>query len=979
MKKMMGYFQIMFLVCATFLTGFKGEDTLRLLNDDVLGLVVFKTDLDDPFSHLDSWNQDDTSPCSWNYVQCDPVTSRVSSLLLQGLGLSGKIGRGLQKLQHLKVLSLSKNNISGTISPELGLITSLERVDLSNNSLSGSIDHSSLTNLVSSIKFLDVSENSLSGPLPDILFENCSSLRSLSLAGNSFEGPIPSTLAKCSSLNNLNLSNNHFSGNLNFVSGFWTLTRLRTLDLSHNALTGPVPNGVAAIHYLKELKLQGNQFSGLVPSDIGLCPHLIKLDLCDNVFTGTLPNSLQRLKSLTYLSICKNMMDGDFPQWIGKMSSLEYVELSSNSFKGFLPSSVGDLKSLTYVSLADNLFNGSIPESLFSLGLGQVDLSRNKLSGSIPSASSKLFESLEMMDLSANQLTGNIPEEMGLFSKLRYLNLSYNNLKSRIPPELGYSQNLTVLDLSYSAFFGSIPGDICDSGSLGILQLDGNYLTGPVPEEIGNCSSLYLLSLSHNNLSDSIPRSISMLKKLKILKLEYNELSGEIPQELGKMENLLAVNISYNKLIGRLPVGGIFPSLNPSALNGNLGICSPLLKGPCKMNAPKPLVIDPFSYGYPNGGENRGNDPKRPKQYPPHKFLSVSAIISISAAVLIAAGVLVISLLNISARRRLTFIENSLESLCSSSARSGTTLSSGKLIWFNSKTSLDWNLSAEMLLNKASEIGGGVFGTVYRASFGDNGRNVAAVKKLATSNIIQSQEDFDREIRILGKARHPNLVELRGYYWTPELKLLVTNYEPNGSLQAKLQESPPLSWSNRFKIIMGTAKGLAHLHHSFRPPIIHYNIKPSNILLDENLNPKLSDFGLTRLLKKLEKHVVSNRFKSALGYVAPELACQSLRVNEKCDIYGFGVLILELVTGRRAVEYGEDNVVILNDHVRILLEQGNVLDCVDPGMCDYPEDEVSPVLKLALVCTSHVPSDRPSMSDVVQILQVIKAPVPSRM
>lgn len=976
---MMGYFQIMFLVCATFLTGFRGEDTLRLLNDDVLGLIVFKTDLDDPFSHLDSWNQDDTSPCSWSYVQCDPVTSRVSSLLLEGLGLSGKIGRGLQKLQHLKVLSLSKNNISGTISPELGLITSLERLDLSNNSLSGSIDPSSLTNLVSSVKFLDFSVNSLSGPLPDILFENCSSLRSLSFAGNSFEGPIPSTLDKCNSLNNLNLSNNHFSGNLNFVSGFWTLTRLRTLDLSHNALTGPVPNGVAVIHYLKELNLQGNQFSGLVPSDIGLCPHLIKLDLCDNFFTGTLPNSLQRLKSLTYLSIGKNMLDGDFPRWIGKMSSLEYVDFSSNSFKGFLPSSMGDLKSLTYLSLADNLFNGSIPGSLFSLGLGQMDLSRNELSGSIPSASTKLFESLEMMDLSANQLTGNIPEEMGLFSKLRYLNLSYNTLNSRIPPELGYSQNLTVLDLSYSAFFGSIPGDICDSGSLGILQLDGNSLTGPVPEEIGNCSSLYLLSLSHNNLSDSIPRSISMLKKLKILKLEYNELSGEIPQELGKMENLLAVNISYNKLIGRLPVGGIFPSLNPSALNGNLGICSPLLKGPCKMNAPKPLVIDPFSYGYQNGGENTGNDIKRPKQYPPHKFLSVSAIISISAAVLIAAGVLVISLLNISARRRLMFIENSLESLCSSSARSGTTLSSGKLIWFNSKTSPDWNLSAEMLLNKATEIGGGVFGTVYRASFGDNGRNVAAIKKLATSNIIQSQEDFDREVRILGKARHPNLVELRGYYWTPELKLLVTNYEPNGSLQAKLEESPPLSWSNRFKIIMGTAKGLAHLHHSFRPPIIHYNIKPSNILLDENLNPKLSDFGLTRLLKKLEKHVVSNRFKSALGYVAPELACQSLRVNEKCDIYGFGVLILELVTGRRAVEYGEDNVVILNDHVRILLEQGNVLDCVDPGMCDYPEDEVSPVLKLALVCTSHVPSDRPSMSDVVQILQVIKAPVPSRM
>lgn len=472
-----------------------------------------------------------------------------------------------------------------------------------------------------------------------------------------------------------------------------------------------------------------------------------------------------------------------------------------------------------------------------------------------------------------------------------------------------------------------------------------------------------------------------MLKKLKILKLEFNQLTGEIPQELGMMENLLAVNVSYNRLIGRLPIGGIFPSLNPSALNGNLGICSPLLKGPCKMNVHKPLVLDPFAYGSQNGGGNARNGSLRAKNLPHHRFLSVSAIISISAAILIAAGVLVISLLNISARRRLAFVDNSLEiSTCSSSVRSGSNLSSGKLMWFDSKITPDWPGGTEALLNKADEIGGGVFGTVYQASLGGEGRNVVAIKKLETSNIIQNQEDFDREVRILGKARHPNLVALKGYYWTPQLKLLVSDFEPNGSLQAKLHERPPsippLSWPNRFKIIFGTAKGLAHLHHSFCPPIIHYNIKPSNILLDQDFNPKLSDFGLTRLLKKLEKHVVSNRFHSALGYVAPELACQSLRVNEKCDIYGFGVLILELVTGQRPVEYGEDNVVILNDHVRILLEHGNVLDCVDQNMGDYPEDEVLPVLKLALVCTSHVPSDRPSMADVVQILQVIKAPVP---
>ncbi|CAK7348902.1 unnamed protein product [Dovyalis caffra] len=992
------------LVCSlASLRGCMGSDNVPIqINDDVLGLIVFKSDLIDPSSYLSSWNEDDDSPCSWEFIECNPLSGSVSQVSLDGLGLSGKLGKGLQKLQHLKTLSLSHNNFSGDISLQLGLLSNLERLNLSHNSLSGLIP--SFLDNMSSIKFLDLSQNFFSGPLPDDLFRNSLSLRYLSLAGNMFEGPIPSSLWSCASLNTLSLSNNHFSGDPDFATGIWSLERLRRLDLSHNEFSGPVPQGVSAIHNLKELQLQGNRFSGPLPVDIGLCPHLNRLDLSSNLFSGALPQSLQRLNSMNYVSLSKNMLTGEFPQWIGSLSDLEYLDLSSNALTGSIPSSIGDLKSLSYLSLSNNKlfgniptsmvsctmlsvirlrgnsFNGSIPAGLFDLGLEEVDFSHNGLIGSIPSSSSTFFSSLHTLDLSRNNLTGRIPAEMGLSSDLRYLNLSWNNLESRMPPELGYFQNLTVLDLRSSGLVGSIPADICESGSLSILQLDGNSLVGQIPEEIGNCSSLYLLSLSQNNLSGYIPKSVSRLNKLKILKLEFNELTGEIPQELGKLENLLAVNISYNKLIGRLPVGGIFPSLDQSALQGNLGICSPLLKGPCKMNVPKPLVLDPYAYGNQDGKRPRSIS-SPPARFHHHMFLSVSAIIAISAAIFIVFGVILISLLNVSARKRLAFMDHALESMCSSSSRSGN-LATGKLVLFDSKSSPDWISNPESLLNKAAEIGQGVFGTVYKVSLGSEARMVA-IKKLITSHIIQYPEDFDREVRVLGKARHPNLLSLKGYYWTPQLQLLVSEYAPNGSLQAKLHErlpsTPPLSWANRLKIVLGTAKGLAHLHHSFRPPIIHYNIKPSNILLDEKFNPKISDFGLARLLTKLDRHVISSRFQSALGYMAPELACQSLRINEKCDIYGFGVLILELVTGRRPVEYGEDNVVILNDHVRVLLEHGNALDCVDPSMGDYPEDEVLPVLKLALVCTSQIPSSRPSMAEVVQILQVIKTPVPRRM
>lgn len=980
-----------------------GGDSLQL-NDDVLGLIVFKSSLRDPLHSLDSWNQDDQSPCAWRFVKCNDGNGRVSELRLDALSLSGKIGRGLEKLQSLKLLSLSANNLTGPISPELALIPNLERLNLSRNSLSGDIPSS--LSAIPSLQFLDLSQNSLSGPVEDNMFQSCLSLRFLSLAANRLEGTLPSSLSKCATLNHLNLSGNHFSGGPAFSgAGIWSLTRLRTLDLSRNALSGSIPIGISAIHNLKELLLHGNQFSGFLPLDIGLCPHLTRIDFSNNLLSGAVPESLQRLNSLTYLSLSHNSINGDFPQWIGKLSSVEHIDFSSNALTGSIPSSIEDLKLLRVLSLVDNKltgaipsslsdswslsvirlrgneFNGSIPNALFDMKLEELDLSRNELTGFVPPPSSKLYENLQVLDLSANNLKGDIPAEMGLLSKLRYLNLSCNNLESRMPPELGYFQNLTVLDLRSNGLIGSIPGDICDSGSLAILQLDGNSLAGPIPDEIGNCSSLYLLSLSHNNLSGPIPESMSLLSKLKILKLEVNELSGEIPQQLGRLPNLLIANVSHNMLVGRLPAGGIFQSLDASAIEGNRGICSPLLKGPCVLNVPKPLVLDPYAYGNQGAGQSRANG-RQGANIKRHSFLSVSALIAISAAAVIAVGVVVITLLNASARRRIAFVDNALESMCSSSTRSSH-MAAGKLVLLDSKSSADWHsANLESMLNKAAEVGEGVFGSVYKATLAGQG-TVVAIKKLITANTLQYQEEFDREVRILAKARHPNLISLRGYYWTPQLQLLVSDFAAGGSLQARLHDpspspSPPLTWPDRFKIVLGTAKGLAHLHHSFRPPIIHYNMKPSNILLDESLNPKISDFGVARVLTKLDKHVASNRFQSAPGYVAPELACQSLRVNEKCDVFGFGVLILEVVTGRRPVEYGEDNVVILSDHVRVMLEEGNVLECVDGRMGEYPEEEVLPVLKLALVCTSQIPSSRPSMAEVVQILQVINTPIPNR-
>ena len=295
----------------------------------------------------------------------------------------------------------------------------------------------------------------------------------------------------------------------------------------------------------------------------------------------------------------------------------------------------------------------------------------------------------------------------------------------------------------------------------------------------------------------------------------------------------------------------------------------------------------------------------------------------------------------------------------------------GKLVMFSGDA--DFVAGAHALLNKDCELGRGGFGVVYRTVLRD-GRSVA-IKKLTISGLIKSQEEFDREVKKLGKIRHHNLVALEGYYWTPSLQLLIYEFISSGSLYKHLHDGHNgncLSWRQRFHIVLGMAKGLAHLHQM---NIIHYNLKSTNVLIDSSGEPKVGDFGLARLLPMLDRCVLSSKIQSALGYMAPEFACRTVKITEKCDVYGFGVLVLEVVTGKRPVEYMEDDVVVLCDMVREALEEGKVEDCVDGRLRrNFPAEEAIPVIKLGLICASQVPSNRPDMSEVVNILELIQCP-----
>ncbi|XP_010670069.2 probable LRR receptor-like serine/threonine-protein kinase IRK [Beta vulgaris subsp. vulgaris] len=968
MMKQVSEYILLFLLIVGLVPIIKSSSSLNSsLNDDVLGLIVFKADIKDPNGKLSSWNEDDNDSCKWYGVKCNPRSNRVSELNLDGLSLSGKLGRGLLQLQSLRKLSLSNNNLTGSLSSALVRLTNL--------------------------RILDLSDNNFSGLMSSDFFRQCGPLRSINLANNKFSGEIPDSLSSCVGLTVLNLSANQFSGSL--PSGIWGLHGLRSLDLSSNLLMDEIPKGMDGLYNLRTINLSRNRLTGPIPNEVGGCSLLKSIDFSGNSLSGSLPITLLNLSFIGYLNVGENSFVGRVPEWIGEMKGLENLDLSANNFSGVLPTSVGKLRSLKVFNMSMNALSGSLPESMagclslqvidfrlnmltgdlpqwmFKVALQEILLSENKIGGtlddSLSTAEEVSYRSLEALDLSRNVLTGAIPSSLGKFSNLEYLNLSQNTLTGPIPRNVGELKALNVLDLSHNRMNGSIPSEIGNATSLQELILEKNFIEGIIPTSLEHCSSLSVLMLSHNSLEGPVPLALSKLVHLQIVDLSVNDLSGTMPKQLANLQHLRSFNISHNNLQGELP-GGFFNTISPSSVSDNPSLCGSAAKRSCATVLPKPIVLNPNSTADASSGSS----------LPPtfvHKknLLSISSLIAIGAAAVIVIGVIAITVLNLRVRASAS---RSAAALALSngddfSNSPSTDANSGKLVIFSGEP--DFSTGTHALLNKDCELGRGGFGAVYQTVL-QNGRSVA-IKKLTVSSLVKSQEDFEREVKKLGKIRHSNLVTLEGYYWTPSLQLLIYEFVSGGTLHKHLHEGGGgnfLSWNDRFNIIVGMAKGLSHLHQL---NVIHYNLKSSNILIDGLGEPKVGDFGLARLLPMLDRYILSSKIQSALGYMAPEFACRTVKITEKCDVYGFGVLVLEVVTGRRPVEYMEDDVVVLCDMVRGALEEGKVEECVDERLQGrFPAEEAIPVMKLGLICTSQVPSNRPDMREVVNILELIRCP-----
>ncbi|XP_031125539.1 probable LRR receptor-like serine/threonine-protein kinase At1g12460 isoform X1 [Ipomoea triloba] len=794
---------------------------------------------------------------------------------------------------------------------------------------------------------------SLEGELSPAL-SGLKSLRSLMLFGNRFRGNIPGDYGGIESLWKINLSSNALSGSIPESLG--DLPNLRFLDLSRNEYTGEIPPALfKSCAKTRFISLSHNGLSGSIPESVGNCQSLEGLDFSFNNISGSLPSQICDIPGMVYLSLRNNVLEGRVQEQVSSCQRLELLDLGSNVFTGIAPFEVLSSVNLTYFNISNNEFQGEIQNiETCNPRLEVLDVSRNGFYGEIPLDIAKCI-SLKYLDLGYNRLNGSIPVGIADLKNLLLIRLANNAITGTIPNQLGSIEWLEVLDLHNLNLTGKIPDQISNFKYLLEMDISGNRIQGEIPQKLYNMSSLMILDLHHNQINGSIPTTIGNLSNLHSLDLSENRLTGSIPVSLGNLRNLTHFNVSYNLLSGEIPSNETIQNFGASAFVNNSGLCGP--------------PLDPCSTG---GSASEGGKPK----------LSPSTIVAIVAAAIILAGVIVITIINMKARKRRR-VEETMIVESTPLASSDSNVIIGKLVLFSKTLPSkyeDWEVGTKALLDKECLIGGGTIGTVYKTSF-EGGVSIS-VKKLETLGRIRNQDEFEQEIGRLGNLEHPNLVPLQGYYWSSSMQLILSEFVQNGNLYENLHGvnypgtstgvgNPELNWPRRFRIALGTARALAFLHHDCKPPVLHLNVKSTNVLLDENYEPKLSDYGLVKLLPLLDNYGLT-KFHNAVGYVAPELA-QSMRLSDKCDVYSFGVILLELVTGRKPVESpGANEVVILCEYVRGLIERGAASDCFDTSLRGFVENELIQVMKLGLICTSEIPLRRPSMAEVVQVLESIR-------
>ncbi|KAI3794535.1 hypothetical protein L1987_37167 [Smallanthus sonchifolius] len=949
------------------------------------------------------------------------TVTTLESFVARGCNVTGTVFVRSQCSKVLSVLDLARNRISGSVTDvsALSVCSGLKTVNFSRNFMEFNGDS---TKIGVSLKVIDLSLNRISGPevVPWMLSDGCSELVEFNVSGNNISGAVPEGFKACSLLEVLDVSHNNFSGELP-LDIFLSLSRLKSLmlrfnnfkgklpdslseminlerfDVSSNEISGHIPSGICggtagSSSSLKVLYLQNNRLTGSIPSSLGNCSQLVSLDLSFNSLTGEIPKSFRYLSKLQDLIIWMNFLSGEIPEELMYLSDLENLILDFNYLTGSIPASLSNCTNLNWISLSNNKLDGEIPAALGRLSnLAILKLGNNSFSGRIPPELGDC-KSLVWLDLNTNQLSGTIPPDLfkqsGFIAAAYLTGKPYLYIKNDGSKQCHGAGNLLEfggirqedLDRISSrhpcnftrVYSGITQPNFNHNGSMIFFDLSYNKLEGGIPKELGSMYYLNILNLGHNDLTGPIPDELSRLKNAAILDLSHNRLNGSIPTSLTSL-GLGDADLSFNNLSGSIPESAPFDTFPADRFSNNSGLCG------------YPLPKCGSGSNYKSSGHRKSN--KR------EASLAGSVAMGLLFSLFCIFGVIII-LVEMRKRRR----KKAAAALEAYTDGGGNSYSGGNranacTAWklTTTREALSISLAAfEKPLRKLtfadlleatngfdnnSLIGSGGFGDVYRAQLKDN--TVVAIKKLIHVS-GQGDREFTAEMETIGKIKHRNLVPLLGYCKVGDERLLVYEYMKYGSLEDVLHDRKKtgikLNWAKRRKIAIGSARGLAFLHHNCIPHIIHRDMKSSNVLLDENLEARVSDFGMARHMSAMDTHLSVSTLAGTPGYVPPEYY-QSFRCSTKGDVYSYGVVLLELLTGKQPTDspdFGDNNLVgWVKLHAKTCITDvfDRELLTEDPTL----KVELLQHLKVACACLDDRPWKRPTMIQVMAMFKEIQA------
>ncbi|GMG99318.1 hypothetical protein Nepgr_001158 [Nepenthes gracilis] len=805
---------------------------------------------------------------------------------------------------------------------------------------------------------LDLRQNYLTGPISSSI-GNLTHMQYLSFGTNALSGKLPRELGRLTKLKSLSFATNSFSGSLPAELG--NLTALEQLYLDSSGVTGEIPSTFADLQNLVIVSASDIELTGSIPAFIGNWTKLTDLRLQGNSFVGSIPSTFANLISLNTLRIIGIANGSSSLAFIKNLKSLEILVLRHNNISDSLPSSFGDYKSLYLLDLSFNSITGQIPNSLFNLSsLSYLFLGNNKLNGSLPAQKTI---SLFNIDLSYNELSGSFPSWVSNYNL--QLNLVANNFtvtasnSSVLPLGLNcLQQNFPCYQGSpiYGGFAVNCGGPQITSSDKTVYERDSETLGPATVYEtdtdrwaVSNAgwfisnNNVSFTGFSSSQVTNTLDSELFQTARLSPGSLRYYGLglqNGNYTVLL-QFAEIIIVNGQTWKSLGRR-VFDIYiqgkRELRNFDIRKEAGTCCVPQQGTYGPSISAISVI-------PNFTPIVSNRPPTEKKNNAGLILGISVPLGIVVLVTLATCFFI-------QRWRSSHVTNE-DDLQGVDARPYT---------FNYAELR----SATEDFNSDNKLGEGGFGPVYKGTLSDG--RIIAVKQLSVAS-HQGKSQFVAEIATISTVQHRNLVKLYGCCIEGAKRLLVYEYLENKSLDQALfgNYKLKLDWAKRFHICMGVARGLGYLHQESRLRIVHRDIKASNILLDSDLNPKISDFGLAKLYDDKVTHI-STRVAGTIGYLAPEYALRG-HLTEKVDVFGFGVVALEIVSGRPNTDASlEKERIYLLEWAWYLHENNRDIELVDERLSEFSEKEVKRVIQIALLCTQTSPAQRPPMSRVVAML-----------